>query len=107
MPARTGRAYGRCMSSIAPTPKRRVVIAGGGIAAVETLLALRSLAPTQLDVVMVAPNAELRYRPLTVNEPFSEPGARRYCLQAICDDLDAVLCTEAVQAVDAARRELA
>jgi sulfide:quinone oxidoreductase len=95
------------MNPIAPTPKRRVVIAGGGIAAVETLLALRSLAPTQLDVVMVAPHENLHYRPMTVNEPFSEPRARRYRLQAICDDLGAVLHTEPVQAVDSGRREIA
>jgi sulfide:quinone oxidoreductase len=89
-----------------PTPKHRVVIAGGGIAAVETLLALRSLVPTRLDVVVVAPNEDLHYRPLTVNEPFSEPRARRYRLQTICDDLGAVLHADAVQAVDRERREL-
>jgi len=95
------------MNQLEPAPNRRVVIAGGGIAAVETLLALRSLAPTQLDLVVVAPNEELHYRPLTVNEPFSEPRARRYRLQAICDDLGAVLHAEAVQAVDSACREIA
>ena len=107
MLAPQGRAYGRCMNQIASTSKRRVVIAGGGIAAVETLLALRSLAPTQLDVVMVTANEDLRYRPLTVNEPFSEPRARRYRLQAICDDLGAVLHAEPVRVVDGARREIA
>jgi sulfide:quinone oxidoreductase len=88
------------------TGRPRVVIAGGGIAAVETLLALRSLAPTQVDVVVVAPNEDLHYRPLTVNEPFSEPRAQRYRLQAICDDLGAVLHADALHAVDPARREL-
>ena len=83
------------------------MIAGGGIAAVETLLALRSLAPTQLDVVVVAPNEHLHYRPLTVNEPFSAPRAQRYRLQTICDDLGAVLHAEPVRAVDSARREIA
>ncbi|HXE46203.1 MAG TPA: FAD-dependent oxidoreductase [Conexibacter sp.] len=97
------------MNQIAsPSKRRRVVIAGGGIAAVETLLALRSLAPTtQLDVVVVAPNEDLHYRPSTVNEPFSEPRARRYRLQAICDDLGAVLHAEPVRVVDGARREIA
>jgi len=94
------------MNQKTTTPNRRVVIAGGGIAAVETLLALRSLAPTRLDVVVVAPNEELHYRPMTVNEPFSEPRARRYRLQAICDDLGAQLHAEAVRAVDSERREI-
>jgi sulfide:quinone oxidoreductase len=106
MPVATGWAYGRCMNQMTSTPNRRVVIAGGGIAAVETLLALRSLAPTQLEVVVVAPNEDLHYRPMTVNEPFSEPRARRYRLQAICDELGAVLHAEAVQAVESGRREV-
>jgi sulfide:quinone oxidoreductase len=93
-------------TNIESAGRRRVVIAGGGIAAVETLLALRSLAATQLDVVVVAANEELHYRPMTVNEPFSEPRARRYRLQAICDDLGAVLHAEAVEAVETARREV-
>jgi sulfide:quinone oxidoreductase len=88
------------------TGRRRVVIAGGGIAAAETLLALRSLAPSQLDVIVVAANEDLHYRPLTVNEPFSEPRARHYRLQAICDDLGAVLHAETVRAVESARREI-
>jgi sulfide:quinone oxidoreductase len=94
------------MNQIGSTGRRRVVIAGGGIAAVETLLALRSLAPNQLDVVLVAPNEELHYRPMTVTEPFSGSRARRYRLQAICDDLGAVLHAEALRAVDGARREV-
>lgn len=85
----------------------RVVIAGGGIAATETLLALRSLAHTQLDVVVVAPNDDLLYRPLTVGEPFSEARARRYRLQGICDDLGAILHVDALRAVDHERREIA
>jgi sulfide:quinone oxidoreductase len=87
--------------------RARVVIAGGGIAAVETLLALRSLAPTQLDVLLVAPNDDLLYRPLAVGEPFSEPSVRRYRLQGICDDLGAILHVDELRAVDGERREIA
>jgi sulfide:quinone oxidoreductase len=94
------------MNEIGSAGRWRVVIAGGGIAAVETLLALRSLAPKQLDIVVVAPNEELHYRPMTVTEPFSGPRARRYRLQAICDDLGAVLLAQAAQAVDGTRREV-
>ena len=45
----------------------RVVICGGGIAAVEALLRLQTLAGDALDVSLVAPNDELRYRPLAVD----------------------------------------
>lgn len=82
------------------TQPRRVVIAGGGVAAVETLLALRA-APggSVFDVTVMAPGAELVYRPLAVNEPFGRPAARRYDLAAICDDLGATLVPEALIAV--------
>jgi sulfide:quinone oxidoreductase len=94
------------MNSTKPTGRARVVIAGGGIAAVETLLALRSLASNRLNIILVAPKDDLHYRPATVNEPFSEPRARRYYLQSICDDLGAVLHVDVVRAVDGARREI-
>jgi sulfide:quinone oxidoreductase len=61
----------------------RVVICGGGIAAVEALLRLRTLAGDALDITLIAPNDELSYRPLAVDEPFSRGGIRRYPLRTI------------------------
>ena len=61
----------------------RVVICGGGIAAVEALLRLRSLAGDALDITLLAPDDEFRYRPLAVDEPFSRGGVRRYPLSRI------------------------
>ena len=51
----------------APT---RVVVAGGGVAAVETVLALRALAGGRVTIDLVAPGHELVHRPLAVLEPF-------------------------------------
>lgn len=51
-----------------------VVICGAGIAAVEGLLRLRKLTGEALDIKLVAPNDELRYRPLAVDEPFALRG---------------------------------
>ena len=51
----------------APT---RVVVAGGGVAAVETVLALRALAGDRVAIELVAPGHELVHRPLAVLEPF-------------------------------------
>ena len=48
----------------------RVLIAGAGVAAVETLLALRHLAGDRVDVDLLAPVADFVYRPATVLEPF-------------------------------------
>ena len=50
---------------------QRVVIAGGGIAALEGLLAVRELTDGRAEVTLVAPTDEFTYRPLLVREPFS------------------------------------
>ena len=71
--------------------KFRVLIAGGGVAAIETALALQHLAADRVKVTMLAPNEELVYRPMTVTEPFSFAGARRYPLAPIARDLEAEL----------------
>ena len=48
----------------------RVTIAGGGIAALEAVLALRDLAG-DVDIELLAPRAAGEYRPLAVLEPFA------------------------------------
>jgi sulfide:quinone oxidoreductase len=79
----------------------RVVIAGGGIAAVEALLRLNRLAGDELEVTMLAPAKELRYRPLAVQEPFAAPGARRYPLSSIALANGADLVADSVEWLDA------
>ena len=63
--------------------KLRVVIVGGGVAAIETALALHELAPDHTDVTVIAPNTEFVYRPMTVREPFAYGQAHRYPLAPI------------------------
>jgi sulfide:quinone oxidoreductase len=82
------------------THKLRVVIVGGGVAAVETALGLAHLAPEQTDVTLLAPNAEFVYRPMTVREPFAYPRARRYPLQRIATDTGATLVADALSFID-------
>ncbi len=72
-------------------PKLRVVIVGGGVAALETMLALHELAPEQTKMTVLAPNDEFVYRPMTVREPFAYPEARRYPLAPIMRDAGAEL----------------
>ncbi|HST40863.1 MAG TPA: FAD-dependent oxidoreductase, partial [Conexibacter sp.] len=82
-----------------------VVIAGGGVAAVETLLALRaSPGGDALDVTLLAPDHDLVYRPMSVGEAFGRPLVRRYSLDAICADLGAALVEDVLSAVDGERR---
>jgi sulfide:quinone oxidoreductase len=71
--------------------KLRVVIVGGGVAALETALALRELAPGQITTRVIAPNEEFLYRPMTVREPFGYAAARRYPLARIVGDAGAEL----------------
>lgn len=48
----------------------RVLVVGGGVAALETVLALRAHAGMRVELELVAPGRELRYPPLDVVEPF-------------------------------------
>lgn len=61
----------------------RVVIAGGGIAGLETALALRALAADRVQVDLVADEATFTYRPLAVLEPFRAGAVRRFAVDAI------------------------
>ena len=60
-----------------------MLIAGGGVAALETLLALRSLAAHLVDVTLVSPTPQFVYRPVTVAEAFDRAQARVYDLAEI------------------------
>jgi sulfide:quinone oxidoreductase len=48
----------------------RVLVLGGGVAALETVLALRADAGMRVEIELIAPDPELRYPPLDVVEPF-------------------------------------
>ena len=50
--------------------KSHVLIAGGGVAALEAAIALRELAPDLVDVELLAPEEHFSYRPLAVMLPF-------------------------------------
>lgn len=82
------------------TAKLQVIIVGGGVAALETALALGDLAPDHIAVTVIAPNAEFVYRPLTVREPFAYGPARRYALEPIVSDAGARLLSDELASVD-------
>jgi len=63
-----------------------VVIAGGGVAAIEGLLRLRRLAGDALDVTLLAPNDEFAFRALSVKEPFALGAATRHPIRHIVRD---------------------
>jgi sulfide:quinone oxidoreductase len=68
-----------------------VVIAGGGVAALEAALALRELAGDRIALKLIAPGTEFVYRPMVVIEPFRCPPVQRFPLAAITGDIGAEL----------------
>ena len=58
----------------------RVLIAGGGVAGLEGLLALRELIGERAHVEVLAPESEFAYRQLAVAEPFSAGEVARFDL---------------------------
>jgi sulfide:quinone oxidoreductase len=86
--------------------KLRVIVAGGGVAALETVLALADLAPERTDVTVLAPNSEFVYRPMTVAEPFAYGPARRYPLAPIVGEAGGRLLAGELARVDPASRTI-
>jgi sulfide:quinone oxidoreductase len=84
-----------------PSARLRVVVAGAGVAGLETLMALRALAGDRLELTLIAPQDEFVYRPLAVAEPFAVGRARRITLQVAARDADATYVAGTVEAVDA------
>ena len=81
-----------------------VVIAGGGIAALEAALALQAIAGEHVQVRLLAPDPQLVYRPMTVGEPFSLPPARSHPVALIAERAGAEVIAERFARVDAGRR---
>src|SRR6266487_3047171 len=59
-----------------------VLIAGGGVAGLEAVLALRALAPDLVSVELAAPEPTFSYRPLAVAEPFGRGRVHDFDLAA-------------------------
>ena len=84
----------------------RVVIAGGGIAALEAALALRDIAAGLVDVTLVAPTDRFTFAPASVGAPFGKAVIRRFDLFRIANDLGARLVIGKVDAVAADSRRV-
>ncbi|HLJ03677.1 MAG TPA: FAD-dependent oxidoreductase [Solirubrobacteraceae bacterium] len=78
----------------------RVLVAGGGVAGLEALLALRDLAPGRVALTLLSSEAEFVYRPMAVAEPFARGHADRLELADIAAELGVELVHGALAAVD-------
>jgi len=76
-----------------------VVVAGGGVAALEATIALRDLAGERVRITMLAPDEEFVFRPLSVTEPFALGEAQRLPLKRFARDLDVDLVQDALESV--------
>jgi sulfide:quinone oxidoreductase len=82
---------------VSATP--RVLILGGGVAALETLIALRDLAGDRVAITLVAPETHFTYRPMTVAQPFHLGHARQYALAGIAEEFQADFIQDSVAEV--------
>jgi sulfide:quinone oxidoreductase len=83
----------------------RVVIAGGGVAAIEGMIALRDLLDGFVTIELVAPEKDFIYRPLSVAEPFGLTAPRRFDLARIAADHGASLHMGTLERVEARRND--
>jgi sulfide:quinone oxidoreductase len=77
-----------------------VLIAGGGVAALEATLALRELAEERVAITLIAPDADFTYRPLAVAEPFRVGDVRRFPLGSLVEAAGAEFFRGRVSSVD-------
>jgi len=82
----------------------RVLVAGGGVAGLEAVLALSDMAADRVDVTLLSPQDEFVYRPLAVAEPFSMGRVHRYPLAQVAKDLRVRLVRGTLDRVDADQR---
>ena len=83
----------------------RVLIAGGGVAALEAALALRALAEERVSVELLGPEPHFWYRPLSVAEPFALGESRHFELAELVPKASASFSLGELLGVDAERRE--
>jgi sulfide:quinone oxidoreductase len=79
-----------------------VVVAGGGVAGLETVLALRDLAGERVRLTLLSPEPDFVYRPMAVAAPFARGHAQHRSLREVATRFGAELVQGALAAVDEA-----
>jgi sulfide:quinone oxidoreductase len=92
------------MSNDTHSDPLHVLIAGGGVAALETMMALRALAGDRVRITLLAPGRDFHYRPMAVAEPFTIAQARHIAMIAVAHDFDTRLVKGELIGVEAAER---
>ena len=79
------------MTSEHDTQPLNILIAGAGVAGLETMMALRELAGSRVAMTLLTPDDEFVYKPLSVLEPFAGPSVERRPIAPIAKDFGAEL----------------
>ena len=82
----------------------KVLIAGGGVAALEAALALHALLDDRVEVELLAPEPRFWYRPLAVAEPFRLGEVRHFELQELASAAGAQVSPGTLVGVDVNRK---
>jgi sulfide:quinone oxidoreductase len=83
------------------TGRLEVLIAGGGVAGLEAAFALHELAEEQTAITVLSRDAEFRYRPRAVREPFTAVASQSFALTDVLGDAGADLVLDAFRWLDA------
>jgi sulfide:quinone oxidoreductase len=84
----------------------RVVIAGGGVSALEAVLALRAISTTHFEIDLISPDTEFHGRPLSVGEPFGLVERRHVSLHEFAAEHAARFHHAALTGADAMHRRV-
>jgi sulfide:quinone oxidoreductase len=82
----------------------RVLIVGGGVAALEAMIALQDMAGGRVDVDVYSPREDFIYRPFAVTEPYGVSHAMRYDLRRLAERCDAGFHLAGIGSVDGETR---
>ena len=86
--------------------RTKVLIAGGGVAGLEAILALQAIAPGRFDVELVTPQRHVTSRSLCTGPPFLRATANRAKLAAITAEHGVRLTRDAIDLVEPALHEV-
>jgi hypothetical protein len=82
----------------------RVLLASGGIAGLETSMALRELAGARAQLTPAAADDEFVYRPVTIGQPYSVGAARSVALPRAAEEAGSAFVAATLERVDTKTR---
>ncbi len=82
----------------------RVLIAGGGVGALEAAIALRDLAGDRVEVAIHSPREDFVYRPFAVAAPYGASRGMRYDMRSLAERCEATFHCGSIASVDGERQ---